>query len=163
MLFLVDGKLALLQPSVNESGERKYDMRILAHNVEYYVHLNEYPSWETDASDRRASSVSDDQSALAVDRSQGGLRDSLWMFDGQSMHTWTDVQDLLRSTLLDAPQNAPLPVQICMDFYPVSVLPNKGIILGIEPELIQRQDVTFAFFRIATRVRVAVFPPPRGW
>ena len=159
MLFLVDGKLALLQPSVNECGERKYDMRILAHNVEYYVHLSEYPSWETDASGGRAPSVSDDQSALAVDRSRVSLRDSLWMFDGQSMHTWTDVQDLLRSTLLDAPQNAPVPVQICMDFYPVSVLPNKGITLGIEPELIQRQDVAFAFFRIATRVRVAVLPP----
>lgn len=154
VLFLVDGKLALLQPSVNECGERKYDMRILAHNVEYYVHLSEYPSWETDASGGRAPSVSDDQSALAVDRSRVSLRDSLWMFDGQSMHTWTDVQDLLRSTLLDAPQNAPVPVQICMDFYPVSVLPNKGITLGIEPELIQRQDVAFAFFRIATRTQL---------
>jgi hypothetical protein len=37
---------------------------------------------------------------------------------------WNDVQDVLREEMMPAPLNIPL------DFYPLSVLLNKGIVLG---------------------------------
>ncbi|KAG8533227.1 uncharacterized protein KY384_002010 [Bacidia gigantensis] len=36
VVFLVDAKLVLLQSSTNDAGEMKYDMRVIANNVEYF-------------------------------------------------------------------------------------------------------------------------------
>ncbi len=146
MLFLVDGKLALLQPSNNDLGERKYDMRILAQNVEYYVQLRDQSATDT--------SMDDDGPNSANPKSTGAhtLRDSLWMFDGNNICAWTDVQDIIRSNLIEGLHTLPTAIHIPVDFYPTSILLNKGILLGVEPELIQRRDITFAFFRLGTRV-----------
>jgi hypothetical protein len=46
----------------------------------------------------------------------------------------------------------PLMVSIPVDFYPLSVLLAKGILLGLEPDLVQRRDMNFAFFRFTIRV-----------
>ena len=43
VLFLVDGKLVLLRPSVNGEGQLKYDMRVVAQNVEYYASMRDQP------------------------------------------------------------------------------------------------------------------------
>lgn len=37
VVFLVDGKLVMLQPTLTEDGDAKYDMRTLKQNVEYYA------------------------------------------------------------------------------------------------------------------------------
>ncbi|TQN69387.1 Guanine nucleotide exchange factor subunit ric1, partial [Colletotrichum shisoi] len=39
VLFLVDAKLVLLQPSFNSEGNLKYDMKVIAQNVEFHTHL----------------------------------------------------------------------------------------------------------------------------
>lgn len=153
ILFLVDGKLVFLQPSVNDDGKRKYDMRVLAQKVEYYVQLHDYSCFQP--SSLRDASINENGTQEVPNHS---LRDSLWIFDGTNVSAWTDIQDVLRSSLTDSPQNIPAPVQIPVDFYPVSVMLDKGILLGIDSELIQRQDIGFAFFRIATRVCHRTFP-----
>lgn len=76
------------------------------------------------------------------------------MFDGSDMQVWTDVQEVLRSAPADLDRDLPATVAIQLDFYPLSVLLTKGILLGMEPDLVQRRDVNFAFFRFTIRVRI---------
>jgi hypothetical protein len=47
----------------------------------------------------------------------------------------------------------PAMVPIPLDFYPLSVLLPKAVVLGVEPDLIQRRDISFSFFRFSIRVR----------
>lgn len=151
VLFLVDGKLVLLQPSLNDEHKLKYDMRVVAHNVEYYVLMREQKLDFIPPLDTVGSPIPADISNFGT---ANGLRDSLWMFDGSEMRVWTDVQEVLRSASADLGHELPATVPIQVDFYPLSVLLSKGILLGVEPDLVQRRDVNFAFFRFAIRVRI---------
>jgi hypothetical protein len=147
VLLLVDGNLVLLQPSLSSTGDLKYDMRIVAQDVEYYVLMRDQLSFNFSppAEDQIPTSPSAD---IVLKAAQGNLslRDSLWMFSGRDLVAWSDVQEILQRD--DVPKPLPVPV----DFYPLSVLLNKGIVLGVESELIQRRDVTFAFLKFAIRV-----------
>jgi hypothetical protein len=147
VLFLVDGKLVLLQPSLNEERKLKYDMRVIAQNVEYYALMRDMsfsspPRIPVDASN--GGSLGQDEG--------NGLKDSLWIFEGNEIKLWTDVQDVLRSAPSELGRELPPMVSISVDFYPLSVLLGKGILLGLEPDLIQRRDVNFAFFKFTIRV-----------
>jgi hypothetical protein len=139
--------LVSLQPSTKESGELKYDMRILAQNVEYYVLMRDQQNFDTT---NQTPPVSDDTSALRLHQSD--LRDSLWYFDGVDIKVWTDAQELLAAAPPELGRELPVPVSIPVDFYPLSVLLNKGILFGIEPDMTQRRDVGFAILRFVTRV-----------
>ncbi|RDL41963.1 uncharacterized protein BP5553_01942 [Venustampulla echinocandica] len=153
VLFLVDGKLVLLQPSLNEEGRLKYDMRVIAQNVEYYTLMRDVPS----ANSLRASGAlaGFDDDGIGTDEGPG-LRDSLWIFDGNEMRVWTDVHDVLQSAPSELARELPPMVSISTDFYPLSVLLGKGIILGLEPDLIQRRDVNFAFFKFTIRTHLFI-------
>lgn len=150
VLFLVDGKLVLLQPSFTEDKKLKYDMRVIAQNVEYYALMRDSPfdssgsSLKQIASNRDASDSADDE--------VNNLRDLLWIFDGNEMRLWTDVQDVLQSAPADLSRELPPLVSVPVDFYPLSVLLAKGIILGLEPDIIQRRDINFTFFKFTIRV-----------
>ncbi|RCI11245.1 hypothetical protein L249_7311 [Ophiocordyceps polyrhachis-furcata BCC 54312] len=139
VVFLVDGKLVLLSPSVNEDGQLKYDMRVVAQNVEYHASMR-------------------DQSLLCADRPFEGsspLRDSMWVFDGVEIKAWTNARELLEAAASgDGSKNLPVPVAIPVDFYPLSILLNKGIVLGVESDLVQRRHVIFSFFRFAIRTHL---------
>jgi hypothetical protein len=152
ILFLVDGKLVLLQPTTTESGELKYEMRIIAQNVETYALMRDHPAF---ALDRHVDSLPASPSMeLPMEGVHGhDLRDSLWFFDGNNMRVWIDMQDVLASASPEIGRELPTPVQIPVDFYPLSALINKAIIFGVESELIQRRDTSFAFLRFGTRVR----------
>ena len=157
VLFLVDGKLVLLQPSTTEEGHLKYDMRIIAQTVEYFILTRDQSSsnplgWDDDT---RLESVVNGQ--VNGGHPQRGLQDSLWIFDGTDMRVWANVQDIIQPGSADVTREFPPSIQVPMDFYPLSALLNKGIILGLDSELIQRRDVDFAFFRLAIRVRLFVF------
>ena len=155
VLFLVDGKLVLLQPSVSESGDLKYDMRIVAQDVEYYILMRDQLSFNfAPPGDELSPGSPSAEVALNGSQADLSLRDSLWIFCGKDLLVWNDVQDILRSNKADD-VSKPLPIQV--DFYPLSILLNKGIILGVESELTQRRDVTFALLRFAIRV---CHPPP---
>jgi hypothetical protein len=151
VVFLVDGKLVLLQPSNKETGELKYDMRIIAHNVEYYSLTRDTPALKR----REEHATPPENLAGLADVPlyyQNDLRDSLWYFDGVDMRVWTDVQDVLASASLELARELPVSVSVPVDFYPLSVQLEKGTLFGVESELVQRRDTSFAFFRHATRV-----------
>jgi hypothetical protein len=149
VVFLVDGKLVLLQPSLNEERKLKYDMRVIAQNVEYYALMRDMPFSSPPQDPETSAAVNGDDLGLE----QGnGLRDSLWIFEGNDMKLWTEVQDVLRSAPSELGRELPPMVSIPVDFYPLSVLLGKGILLGLEADLVQRRDVNFAFFRFTIRV-----------
>ncbi|KAI9652920.1 MAG: hypothetical protein M1821_007767 [Bathelium mastoideum] len=157
VIFLVDGKLVMLQPSANDQGELKYDMRVIAQNVEWYSLMrdNELVGGEEGSVSLPFAPIG----GLNIHTPQSnGLRDSLWYFDGSSMAVWPDVQDVSSSAPADYGRDLPAAVQINVDFYPLCALVSKGIVFGVEPELAQRRDLSFAFWRFATRTHL--FLPP---
>ena len=153
VLFLVDGKLVLLQPSTNEYAELKYDMRVIAQNVEYYVLFRDQPSiWPLPGHDSNLPRLI---SGLALDNHLGhGLRDSLWYFDGRNFHVWSDVQDVLACAPADLGRELPPTVQIALDFYPISVMIGKGIINGLDADFVQRRDINFSLLRLGPRTQL---------
>ncbi|PNS19759.1 RAB6A-GEF complex partner protein 1 [Sphaceloma murrayae] len=150
VLFLIDGKLVLLQPSPEEHRELKYDMRVIAHNVEYYLLAREGSIPGQDV----AALLSPEKPVHVGD----SLTDSLWYFDGQSMRVWPDVHDLISSTSSELNQATATSVSIPTDFYPLAPIISKGVLAGLEPELVQRRDVDFAFARATPRTHL--FIPP---
>ncbi|OJD22088.1 hypothetical protein ACJ73_06569 [Blastomyces percursus] len=152
VLFLVDGKLVLLQPSVSEAGDLKYDMRIVAHDVEYYILMRDQLSFNfaPPSDEPTTPAVGTSVSASQTDIS---LRDSLWIFCGKDLLVWSDVHDVLRPAR-GSPNETAKPLPIPVDFYPLSILLNKGVVLGAEPEMIQRRDVTFSLLRFAIRTQL---------
>jgi hypothetical protein len=153
VLFLVDAKLVLLQPSANEQGELKYDMRVIAHNVEFYTLSREQPPSISPPGPLEDSS---ENSYLPVDAQGHSLRDSLWYFDGTSMHAWPDVLDVLSSALTEHGREVAPTVAIETDFYPLSAIVEKGLLTGLESDLVQRRDINFAFFRLNPRTHLSI-------
>lgn len=151
VLFLVDGKLVLLQPSTNEYGELKYDMRVIAQNVEYYILLRDQPTSLTKKTDGFLPTTNGSSSSDHLGHS---LRDSLWYFDGTSFHVWSDIQDVLASAPAELGRDLPPTVSISVDFYPLSAMVGKGVINGLDADLVQRRDIDFSFFRQAVRTQL---------
>ncbi|KAH8783941.1 RIC1-domain-containing protein [Hyaloscypha finlandica] len=153
VVFLVDGKLVFLQPSLNEERKLKYDMRVIAQNVEYYVLMRDMAASVLAQAPEVSAAVNGDE----LGPEQGnGLRDSLWTFEGNDMKVWPEVLDVLRSAPSELGRELPPMVSIPVDFYPLSVLLAKGILLGLEPDLVQRRDVNFAFFRFTIRTHLFI-------
>lgn len=155
VLFLVDGKLVLLQPSTNELRELKYDMRVIAHNVEYYMLLRDQPPMVAELKLGDTPAGTPPIGGLTLDDHLGhSLRDSLWYFDGTGFHVWSDIQDVLARAPAELGRDLPPAVTIPLDFSPLSVVVSKGILSGIEADLVQRRDVNFSFFRHAPRTQL---------
>jgi hypothetical protein len=92
---------------------------------------------------------------LPLDNHLGhSLRDCLWYFDGSTIHVWTDIQDVLASAPADLGRDLPPTVRVPMDFYPTSLLASKGIIAGIDSDLVQRRDINFSFYRNNARTQL---------
>ena len=153
MIFLVDAKLVLLQSSSNVGGGLKYDMRVIANNVEYFDLMRDQTSLLESPSRSLPSSPATEGvlDTLYTDR---GLRDSLWYFDGNEVQCWMDVEDLIEAASTSNDRELPPTVSISADFYPTSIVLNKGILLGIDADLVQRRDVQFAFFRFSIRTQL---------
>ncbi|QDS74565.1 hypothetical protein FKW77_008015 [Venturia effusa] len=157
IVFLVDGKLVLRHPSHKENGELEFRRRIIAQNVEYYSLTRDMPAL-TPREENSTSPESPIRLAEVPLYYQNDLRDSLWYFDGVDMKVWTDVQDVLASASPELARELPVSVAVPVDFYPLSVALAKGTLFGVESELVQRRDTSFAFFRHATRTHL--FLPP---
>ena len=142
----------MLQSSTTGDGELKYDMRVIANNVEYFdLMRDQIPVQGTSkASLPPSPSAENALNAFATDR---GLRDSLWYFDGKDVQCWIDVEDLIESASTSNERDLPQTTAISTDFYPTSIILRKGVLLGIDADLVQRRDVQFAFFRLSIRVR----------
>ncbi|KPM34397.1 hypothetical protein AK830_g12173 [Neonectria ditissima] len=146
VIFLVDGKLVVLRPSLNDEGQLKYDMRIIAQNVEYHASMRDQP----------LRNVSRQMEEANPRNGPPALRDSLWVFDGMELKAWPNINDVLEAASADSAKEPPAPVSIPVDFYPLSVLLEKGIVLGVESDLVQRRDVSFSFFHFAIRTHLVL-------
>ncbi|KAL8770107.1 MAG: hypothetical protein Q9209_004145 [Squamulea sp. 1 TL-2023] len=153
VLFLVDAKLVLLHSSMHE-GNHKYDMRVIAHNVEYFDLMRDQGTLFNSPGQSLPESPSGEEPPIAGLHADRALQDSLWYFDGESVHCWTDVENLLTAASTENGRDLPTPVPIATDFYPTSILLNRGIILGLDPELVQRRDMHFAMFRHTIRTQL---------
>ena len=157
VLFLVDDKLVLLQPTRTPEGALKYDMRVVAQKVEYYILMRDQLSFNFSYPVDESLPPTPAPDAI-LNRAHHRLRDSLWTFGGDNLRMWSEVQDVLSDA---PPTDASVPasdmLSIPVDFYPLSILLTKGIVLGIEAELIQRRDVNFVLIR--SEIRTHLFLP----
>lgn len=160
ILFLVDGKLVLLQPTTTEGGELKYEMRIIAQNVEYYVLMRDNPSFNLDS--QEDSLPPSPSAGLAMNGVHGhDLKDSLWFFDGRDVRVWVDMQDVLSSATIELGRDLPTAVKIEVDFYPLSALINKGILFGVESEFADTRrhiSSSLLYFAIISRNTIPLQP-----
>ncbi|KAF9458722.1 RIC1-domain-containing protein [Collybia nuda] len=128
VLMVVGGQLILLRPRKSATDQEvKYDMQIFADRIEFcWTHL----------------------------RGIGTLENSLWGYDGQGIRVWLNALAIESpqpsDTYIDVPGNVKESVNIPLDFYPLSVLMDKGIIIGAEHEAATRSNLTFVMFRHAT-------------
>lgn len=121
ILLLVGGQLVLLTPRKNSARNVKYDLRILADRIEFcWIHL----------------------------RGVGALENSLWGYDGEALRIWLDAL-----TISSHKESSPYVssvvenVRLPLEFYPLSVLMDKGIIIGAEQEILVRSSLSFVIFR----------------
>ncbi|PWN53330.1 RIC1-domain-containing protein [Violaceomyces palustris] len=140
VIFLIDGKLVLLRPrksSEEEEDEVAYDMQILGDKVEYYwTHL----------------------------QGIGTLENSLWGYDGNGIKLWLDALTIEHAEMVsdsDSEAEEELEyktieesVYMPLDFYPLCVLLEKGIVIGIEPEATLRKSLDFAIYRTSTNTHL---------
>ncbi|KAI6785850.1 uncharacterized protein J7T54_006189 [Emericellopsis cladophorae] len=143
VLFLVDGKLVLLRPSLNDEGQLKYDMRVIAQNVEFFANMRDQPA--LNANQRMVGAAASPPSAL---------KESLWVFDGVELKVWPQFSEVLEAASGEAHKDLPPCVSVPVDFYPLSILLEKGVVLGVESDLVQRRDVSFSFFHFAIRTHL---------
>lgn len=155
VLFLVDDKLVLLQPTRTPEDHLKYDLRVIAQHVEYYILMRDQIYFNFSGTEESAPSTPSTGAMLTSrNQSQYTLRDSLWIFCGDDLRLWPDVRDVLYyASQGDLLADAPL-LSVPVDFYPLSILLTKGVVLGIEAELLQRRDVGFAQWRSSIRTQL---------
>ncbi|KAI1845646.1 hypothetical protein JX266_008257 [Neoarthrinium moseri] len=144
VLFLVDGKLVLLQPSLNSEGHLKYDMRVISQNVEYYISMRDQSAVHM---------LGENHGHFTGDAEEAPLKNSLWIFEGHDLKAWPDVNEVLRAAT-ESTKELPPTANMPLDFYPLSILLGKGIVLGVEPDLVQRRDISFSFFRFSIRTHL---------
>ena len=131
-------------------------MRIIANNVEFYIPMRD--QYATEFYPNHGNTPSSPVPSLALNGFQydHSLRDSLWIFQGDDLKLWTDVFDVLRPASEGFSIDRPPPISVPLDFYPLSVLLPKGLILGVEPEAIQRRDTSFTYHRFIIRTHLFI-------
>ncbi|KAJ3801158.1 RIC1-domain-containing protein [Lentinula aff. detonsa] len=126
VLMVVGGQLVLLRPRKSANQEVKYDMQIFADRIEFcWIHL----------------------------RGIAALENSLWAFDGKGIRVWLNalaIEAPATQDQNDLPEDVKESVNIPLEFYPLSVLMDKGIIIGAEHEVAARSNLPFVMFRHAT-------------
>ncbi|BEJ15800.1 hypothetical protein CspHIS471_0504050 [Cutaneotrichosporon sp. HIS471] len=125
IIFLVDGRLVLLRPRKAGNDEVRYDMQVLADRIEsYWTHLH----------------------------GVGTLENSLWGYDGRDMRVWLDALTIEATRVnleADSYESVQASIVLRFDFYPLSILMDKGIIIGVEYETSTR-TLPFALFKLQT-------------
>ncbi|KAK9463812.1 RIC1-domain-containing protein [Lipomyces oligophaga] len=83
--------------------------------------------------------------------SKGLLKNSIWAFDGTDVIVWLDVM-----LNLSKDDTVPEPIRIEVDFYPLSFLFEKGIIIGLESNVVRRRNVQFSYSTNTTRTHLFI-------
>ncbi|KAF9523584.1 RIC1-domain-containing protein [Crepidotus variabilis] len=127
VLMVVGGQLILLRPRKEANADEvKYDIQVLAERIEFcWIHL----------------------------RGVGALENSLWGYDAKGIRVWLNALNLEAHQQVsggELVEDVKESVRIPLDFYPLSVLMDKGIIIGVEHELAVRSNLPFVLFRHST-------------
>ncbi|RXW23835.1 hypothetical protein EST38_g2008 [Candolleomyces aberdarensis] len=124
VLMVVGGQLILLRPCKAADQEVKYDLQVFADRIEFcWIHL----------------------------RGIGALENSLWAYDAHGMRIWLNALSIEKTASEDVDNlDVKESVNIPLDFYPLSVLMDKGIIIGAEHEIATRMNLSFVMFRHTT-------------
>ncbi|GAA5957240.1 hypothetical protein JCM3765_000401 [Sporobolomyces pararoseus] len=128
IIFLISGKLVLLRPRRAQSQEVKYDLQLLSSSIEFFwTHLSGI----------------------------GTLENSLWGYDGtsQKIQIWLDaltIEKVRVDRKRDVYEKVKESVGVELDFYPLAILMEKGIVVGVDQEINLRKNLDFAVFRIIT-------------
>ncbi|KAK0524719.1 WD40 repeat protein [Tilletia horrida] len=183
VIFLIDGKLVLLRPrqtAGEDDEEVAYDMQILSDRIEYYwTHLQgigslENSLWGYDGhgiklwldaltieqaeyvgeEDGASSSAGDVEPAQAPATDDGQTSKTATTGAGaagavtgtEAEHEEAD-RDFEYKTIQE---RAYMP----LDFYPLCVAMEKGIIIGVEPETSIRKNMEFTMFRSSTNTHL---------
>ncbi|OAD01955.1 hypothetical protein MUCCIDRAFT_144086 [Mucor lusitanicus CBS 277.49] len=130
ILLLVDGKLIILCPkaAVHGSPPPAFDIHNIHAKAEYY--------W-------------------VGKKSIDNLVTSLWIADGKGLKTFTNL--LLPPDFDFSTYNTNLSDQaiyIPLDFYPLSILLDKGIIVGIEQNISYRDSLGFVLFKMSPKMHL---------
>ncbi|RMZ75708.1 hypothetical protein DV738_g5316, partial [Chaetothyriales sp. CBS 135597] len=159
VLFLLDDKLVLLQSSRGRDDEQKYELRVLAQHVEFYILMRDQLYFNFNRPDESVPPTPSVGTMLDRVGRQGqhSLRDSLWIFSGRDLRLWPDVREVLGQAAQEGVARTRSLVSVPVDFYPLSILLTKGVVLGIEGELVQRRNLAFGQWR--TRIRTQLFLP----
>ncbi|KAF8640739.1 hypothetical protein AX17_000390 [Amanita inopinata Kibby_2008] len=133
VLMVVGGQLVLLRPRKSADRDVKYDIQVFADRIEFcWIHL----------------------------RGIGALENSLWAFDGKGIRVWLNALAIesprAHMSGGETPVDVKESVKISLDFYPLSVLMDKGIIIGAEHELATRSNLSFVMFRHATNSQLFI-------
>lgn len=132
-------------------------MRVVAQHIEYYILMRDQLSFNfASPADESLPPSPSAETALNSDHSSHSLRDSLWTFNGNDLQMWNDVQDVLSMALEGPLLNNLALLSVPVDFYPLSILLSKGVVLGIESELVQRRDVSFTLLKFAIRTHLFI-------
>jgi hypothetical protein len=79
------------------------------------------------------------------------LENSLWGYDGSSIRVWLDALTV-EATVVNSETDAYVTVQesvkLDVDFYPLSILMDKAIVIGVDHEVSQRRGLPFTLFKI---------------
>ncbi|KAL1407763.1 WD40 repeat protein [Vanrija albida] len=125
IIFLVDGRFILLRPRKAGNDEVRYDKQVLADRIEsYWTHLH----------------------------GVGTLENSLWGYDGERMRVWLDALTIEGATVdpdKDTYETVQESIALRLDFYPLSILMDKGIIIGVDYEISTR-SLPFVLFKTQT-------------
>ncbi|KAK9450529.1 RIC1-domain-containing protein [Limtongia smithiae] len=127
IIFLVDGKLVVLYPAPS-----KKDSPDLKYDLKILDQNVEY----------------------FVIITSGLLKNSIWAFDGADVLIWLELK--FSPSASSKPDGMLEPIRIPVDFYPLSFLMDKGIMIGLESNLIQRRNAHISYLMNSTRTSLFI-------
>ena len=145
ILFLIDGKVVALQPSSAVDGDLKYQMRVIASNVEFFVVTNDGVSFPP------TTNAAQTIPKINTER-LGKCQTSLWYFDGDMMRIWTDMDKVLGAVSTDSTIDSMPVTEVLIDFYPICISLKSGLLIGPESETTYAQNVECIVHRPIVRV-----------
>ncbi|CAO1635009.1 unnamed protein product [Sympodiomycopsis kandeliae] len=158
IIFLVDGKLVLLRPrkAGQDSEEVAYDMQILGDRIEYYwTHLHGIGTLENSLWGYDGSGIKLWLDALTIEQAEPRAKVSKDPADGEDAEESAGDEDVEYEEDIDEeemPEYKTIEESLSMplQFYPLCVVLEKGIIIGVEPEISIRKNLDFTVFRSGT-------------
>ncbi|KAG5518270.1 hypothetical protein PMAC_003066 [Pneumocystis sp. 'macacae'] len=131
IIILLDDKLMFLKPNKNSDLSMKYHVYLFSEKVEHFLFVNHSSQY---------------------------IKPSIWAFCGTEIKIWMDFSNTIIEDINTLGNQEILPnlnnddnlITISLDFYPIFLLLNKGIILGIKNGITWQKNLDYFDFKINT-------------